>query len=177
MSRYARIIKNLSIAVVTAFILLAIVYGAGVRINTTKSIPLGIYWITGEPVTKNAYVIFCPPAEESFLEARKRGYLAAGFCDGELGYMMKKVLAAKGDTVLFGVSGVQVNGQALPFSARLPADKFGRAMPSPLPGPHVLQDDDLLLMSDVNPKSFDSRYFGLVNSKQIKSVITPIFTW
>lgn len=177
MSRYARIIKSLSIAVVAAFISLAIVYGAGVRINTTKSIPLGIYWITGESVTKNSYVIFCPPAEESFLEARKRGYLAAGFCDGELGYMMKKVLAAKGDTVLFSASGVQVNGETLPLSARFPADKFGRAMPFPAPGPHLLKEDDLLLMSDVNPKSFDSRYFGLVNSKQIKSVITPIFTW
>lgn len=177
MTQYSKIIRNLSIAVVAAFVFLAFVYGAGVRVNATKSIPLGIYWITGEPVTKNVYVIFCPPTEESFLEARKRGYLAAGFCDGELGYMMKKVLAAKGDTVLFSESGVQVNGETLPLSARMPADKFGRAMPFPTPGPHLLKEGDLLLMSDVNPKSFDSRYFGLVNRKQIKSVITPIFTW
>lgn len=177
MSRYARIIRVLSIIVVAAFLVLACVYAAGLRINTTKSIPLGIYWITGDEVKKNSYVIFCPPAEESFLEAKKRGYLTTGFCDGSLGYMMKKVLAAKGDTVLFSVSGVQVNGELLPLSARFTADKFGRVMPSPLPGPHVLKEDDLLLMSDVNPKSFDSRYFGLVSSKQIKSVITPVLTW
>jgi conjugative transfer signal peptidase TraF len=177
MSKYARFIRTLSIALITAFLILAIAYGAGIRINTTKSIPLGVYWITGEPVAKNSYVIFCPPPEQFFLEAKTRGYLATGFCDGELGYMMKKVLAAKGDTVLFDVSGVQVNGEILPFSSRFITDKFGRAMPAPATGQHTLKDDDLLLMSDVNPKSFDSRYFGLVNSKQIKSVIKPVLTW
>lgn len=177
MSRYQRLIRTLAIAGVGGFIALAGVYAAGARINTTKSIPLGLYWITGDDVSKNSYVIFCPPAEPVFLEAKKRGYLSTGFCDGELGYMMKKVLAAKSDSVSFEPEGVRVNGQLLPLTQRAAADKFGREMPVPAPATQVLSDDELLVMSDVNPKSFDSRYFGVVSSKQIKSVITPVFTW
>jgi type IV secretory pathway protease TraF len=35
----------------------------------------------------------------------------------------------------------------------------------------------LLLMTDVSPISFDSRYYGLINRSQIKGVIRPIYTW
>ncbi|MBU0801311.1 MAG: conjugative transfer signal peptidase TraF, partial [Alphaproteobacteria bacterium] len=133
--------------------------------------------ITDKEVDKNSYVIFCPPAEPIFLEAKKRGYLTTGFCEGELGYMMKKVLAAKNDSVSFEREGVRVNGDLLPLTARAVADKHGREMPAPQPGVKTLGESDFLVMSDVNPKSFDSRYFGVVNRKQIKSVITPVFTW
>ena len=177
MSRYARITRTLAIAGVSAFVAFAGVYAAGARINTTKSIPLGLYWITDEQVNKSSYVIFCPPADPVFLEAKKRGYITTGFCDGELGYMMKKVLAAKGDSVSFEHDGVRVNGELLPLTARATTDKHGREMPTPQTGVQVLSDDELLVMSDVNPKSFDSRYFGVVNRKQIKSVITPVFNW
>jgi hypothetical protein len=36
-------------------------YAAGARINTTKSIPVGLYWTSSAPVEKGAYVLFCPP--------------------------------------------------------------------------------------------------------------------
>lgn len=177
MSRYARITRILAIVGLSGFVTFAGVYAVGARINTTKSIPLGLYWISDADVNKNSYVIFCPPAEPIFLEAKKRGYLTTGFCEGELGYMMKKVLAAKGDSVSFEQEGVRVNGELLPLTARATTDKHGRDMLTPQSGVQVLNDDELLVMSDVNPKSFDSRYFGAVNRKQIKSVITPVITW
>ncbi|MES2568793.1 MAG: conjugal transfer protein TraF, partial [Verrucomicrobiota bacterium] len=36
-------------------------YAAGARINTSKSIPVGLYWTSNSPVEKGAYVLLCPP--------------------------------------------------------------------------------------------------------------------
>ncbi|MEI2656826.1 MAG: S26 family signal peptidase [Nitrosomonas sp.] len=41
----------------------------------------------------------------------------------------------------------------------------------------VLDDSEYLLLSDVNPQSFDARYFGLIARDQIKQVVRPVFTW
>ena len=41
----------------------------------------------------------------------------------------------------------------------------------------TLKDNQVLLMSDYNPLSFDGRYFGPINRAQIRSVIRPVLTW
>ena len=149
---------------------------AGARINTSRSIPVGLYWLTERPIEKGEYVLLCPPPGTVFDEAKKRGYFGAGFCPGDYAYLMKKILAAKRDTVVLADDGVHVNGELVPFSRPLLADKHGRLLPV-LRGEYVLGDSDLLLMTDVSPISFDSRYYGLINRSQIKGVIRPVFTW
>jgi conjugative transfer signal peptidase TraF len=149
---------------------------AGARINTSRSIPVGLYWLTERPIEKGEYVLLCPPPGNVFDEARKRGYFGAGFCPGDYAYLMKKVLAAKNDKVTISDDGVRVNGELLPFSTPLSADKQGRPLPI-LRGDYQLGASDLLLMTDVSPLSFDARYFGLVKRAQIKGVIRPVFTW
>ena len=149
---------------------------AGARINTSRSIPVGLYWLTERPIEKGEYVLLCPPPGNVFDEAKQRGYFGAGFCPGDYEYLMKKVLAAKNDKVSISDDGVRVNGELLPFSTPLSADKQGRPLPV-LRGDYQLGASDLLLMTDVSPLSFDSRYFGLVKRAQIKGVIRPVFTW
>ena len=149
---------------------------AGARINTSRSIPVGLYWLTERPIGKGEYVLLCPPPGNVFDEAKQRGYFGEGFCPGDFAYLMKKVLAAKKDRVVLADDGVRVNGELLPFSRPLKADIQGRPLPV-LRGEYQLGDADLLLMTDVSPKSFDSRYFGLVKRAQIKGVIRPVFTW
>ncbi|MDD5494463.1 MAG: conjugative transfer signal peptidase TraF [Dehalococcoidia bacterium] len=148
----------------------------GARINTSGSIPIGLYWMTERPLAKGEYVLLCPPPGNVFDEAKRRGYFGAGFCPGDYAYLMKKILAAKKDKVSVSDEGVRVNGELLPFSRPLSADKQGRPLPV-LRGEYQLGDSDVLLMTDVSPLSFDSRYFGLVNRSQIKGVIRPVFTW
>ena len=152
-------------------------YAAGVRVNTTKSIPVGLYWITQEPVEKGAYVTFCPPPVGVFDDAKERGYIGAGFCPGGYGLMMKRVLAAKDDQVAVTAEGVTVNGQLLPFSVPLASDKAGRELPRYQSDRYTLGNAELLLMSDVSGTSFDGRYYGPINRNQIEAVIRPIFTW
>ena len=155
----------------------ALCYAIGVRINTSPSIPLGLYWTSSLPLTKGAYVLFCPPQVGVIAEARARGYLSSGFCPGDYGYMMKKILAVKDDTVVISDTGVSVNGTLLPFSVPLNKDKAGRPLPRYQSTNFVIGNSELLLMSDRSGTSFDGRYFGPINRAQIKTVIVPVLTW
>ncbi len=155
----------------------ALLGAAGARINTSKSIRLGLYWTSDRPVQKGEYVMFCPPQVGVIEEAWRRGYLAAGFCPGGYGYLMKRVLAAKGDTVTIADDGVRVNGQLLPFSAPLAKDRAGRPLPRYQASQFTLGDTEVLLMTDISTTSFDGRYFGPIGRTQIRSVIVPILTW
>lgn len=150
---------------------------AGARVNTSKSIPLGLYWTCDRPARKGEYVLLCPPQTSVFEEARRRGYLGAGFCPGGHGYMMKQIAAAEGDTVTIGAEGVRVDDSLLPLSAPLTVDLAGRSMPRLRVERYVLGASDVLLMSDVSRTSFDARYFGPVSRTQIRTVIVPVFTW
>jgi conjugative transfer signal peptidase TraF len=155
-------------------------HALGARVNTTRSIPVGLYWTSGASVEKGAYVLFCPPSHfqsDVFELAKDRGYIGAGFCLGGYGFMMKRVLAAGNDVVSIAGDGVRVNGALLPLSAPARTDKGGRVLPRFRSSSFVLGDDEVLLMSDVSATSFDGRYFGPVNRSQIRTVISPVITW
>ena len=176
-----RFLKRVSVATAVAGVSLlllgAMAYASGARINSTRSIPVGVYWLSSDPVVKGAYVIFCPPQTGVFDEAKARGYIGAGFCPGEYGYMMKRALAAKNDAVTITAEGVRVNGELLPLSAPIEADSAGRPLPRFQSERFTLSGSELLLMSDVSGISFDGRYFGPIDRSQIKGVIRPVFTW
>ena len=152
------------------------VYAAGLRLNTTPSIPVGIYRLINDPLIKGAYVYFCPPPSSVFDMAKNRGYISPGFCPGGYGHLMKKILAAKNDFVAIGKDGVQVNGRLLALREPFQADGAGRALPHYMAS-WVLGRDEFLLMSDSNSGSFDGRYFGSINRQHIEGVLRPIFTW
>lgn len=173
-----RITTGVAVVGVAALILSAAGYAAGARINTTRSIPVGLYWTSSAPVEKGAYVLFCPPKVSVFDDAKERGYIGAGFCrPGNYGYMMKRILAAKDDAVSIADDGVRVNGELLPYSRPIPADKAGRPLPRYPISVYTLGNAELLLMSDVTGASFDGRYFGPINRSQVQTVIRPVITW
>jgi len=172
-----RITPGVAIAGVAALVLAAGGYAAGARINTTKSIPVGLYWTSSAPVEKGAYVLWCPPKVGVFDDAKERGYIGAGFCPGDYGYMMKRVLAAKDDAVSVADDGVRVNGELLAHSKPIQADKSGRPLPRFQASTYTLGSAELLLMSDVSDTSFDGRYFGPINRSQVQTVIRPVITW
>lgn len=153
------------------------IYAAGGRFNTSKSLELGLYWITDAPITKGAYVMFCPPERKVFMDAKERGYIDAGFCPGNFGHLMKKILAAKGDTIAVTPQGVTVNGEVLPYSKPVAEDGVGRPLPQLSSERYTLGASELLLMSDSSPTSFDGRYFGPITRSQVTSVIRPVLTW
>ena len=149
---------------------------SGIYINTTPSLPVGFYKVVDEPILSGAYVAFCPPQNVVFDMAKDRSYINRGDCPGGYGLLLKRVFAQSGDTVFIDQAGIYVNGEHLPNSAQLTAD----AEDQPLPQYRlqaVVNDSEYLLLSDLNPQSFDARYFGLIARDQIQQVVRPVFTW
>ena len=124
-----KFLKYFSIALICLIAIGGICLVVGIKINTSKSIPLGIYRSSEGPVEKGDYVVFCPPSDPVFNMAKERGYLAGGLCPGGYGYMMKDVAGISGDIVAVKDDGVRVNGIMLPESKPLQADPAGRPLP------------------------------------------------
>jgi conjugative transfer signal peptidase TraF len=178
MRKTRNILAGIILSVSAGIFLLSIVFRlTGIYINTTPSFPVGFYKIVDEPVGKGAYVSFCPPQDEVFDIAVARHYINTGNCPGGYGMLLKRVFAVAGDSVSIGEAGIRVNNELLPNSAQISADIDGHEMPRYRLGERMLDDSEYLLMSDVNPNSFDARYFGLIAHAQIQHVVEPVFTW
>ncbi len=156
---------------------LVLAHQAGLRLNTTGSIPLGLYRMSNDPIEKGAYVLWCPPQRPEFDLATERGYIGGGFCPGGYGNMMKKVVATHGDVVSVTDAGVLINGRLTPASQPVEADSLGRPLPRFRVTDHRLGPAELLLMSHTNSRSYDARYFGLVPRDYIQSLVHPVWTW
>ena len=171
------ITQKVSIGAVALLAFAGVIYAAGLRVNMTASLPLGIYWRTYDPIERGSYVIFCPPADNvAFRLARERHYIEYGNCTGRFGTLMKRVAGLPGDQIDVDSDGVRVNGTRLPNSTPRTADRGGHPMPivrlhAPLP------PDDLLLMSDYTPWSFDARYFGPIARSAVRAEVKPVWTW
>lgn len=149
---------------------------SGLRVNTTPSVPIGLYRLTDEAPAPGAYVLFCPPTAPVIALAKERGYLAAGWCPGGCANMIKRILAAKDDDVEIGPDGVSVNGVFVSHSRPKTADPAGRPLPRITETRH-LDESAVLVMGTDNENSFDSRYFGFLDRAQITGVLRPVWTW
>lgn len=172
-SRRHTIIVTAAIAVVT----IVGIAGAGARINTTRSFPVGLYWQITTPPVIGDVVLVCPPATPLFAEARRRGYIGPGFCPGGYGYLFKRWVAGGGDHVVARPEGVWINGRLLPNSRSFAEDTAGRPLPRPSAVQYTVGTTEVVLMSDFSERSFDSRYYGAIDRAAIRGVVRPIFTW
>ena len=150
---------------------------SGIRFNYTHSYPIGFYKLTGAPLQKGALVIFCPMDTAPFNMAVARGYIGVGFCPGGASYMIKHIAAVQGDRVAITPEGVYVNDEILPNSRPMKTDSDHAPLPILHMAVSTLDAHSLLLMSDYSPKSFDARYFGLVDRSIVISAVEPLWTF
>lgn len=148
----------------------------GIYLNTTVSIPLGFYRSVERPVARNALVVVCPPPAAVFLEAKDRGYVAAGRCGSGLLPLMKRVVATRGDSVSVAATGVSVNGRTVAESAPMKTDGRSRQMKAYSMN-RTLSEAEIFLMGDHSPISFDGRYFGPLLEADVQAVVVPLATW
>jgi conjugative transfer signal peptidase TraF len=169
--------RALAIGCLGGLALLWAVCQAGLRINGTRSEPVGIYWAISKPLARGDLVFVWPPASPIFKLAKERGYLAAGPSPAGTCGLIKQVAAMGGDRVTIDSTGVGVNGIRLKNSAPRSADDTGRPMRAYELTDYTLRSGEVLLMSDYNPASFDGRYFGPLSKRTIQSVIVPVIIW
>lgn len=147
----------------------------GVRFNTTDSLPKGMYRAVQTPVVVGEIVVFCPPPSPLFSEAKQRGYLMLGDCEGGYLPLMKIVAAEQGDNVNITSEGVFINGSLWPNSAPQITDALGRTLDHAHVAKTLLENEVLLLTH--SQTSFDSRYFGVIPKDSINGVLRPLLTF
>lgn len=164
----------MTVALVTLVgVALAVQY-SGYRVQHTGSLPRGIYRTMSGPPTRGTIGMWCLPLAAARL-ARTRHYVGPGPCPGDAEPVGKIVLAAGGDTVVFDTSGAHIAGRRVPNTRPRARDTAGRPLtPAPY-RTYVLRRDEVWLWSPYSTRSFDSRYFGPVSTRQFLSALKPVW--
>lgn len=140
-------------------------------VNTSASFPAGVYLKTHEEPQKGDLVLFCPPDHAIFQEAMQHKILSAGLCPSGTEAMIKRIVAAQGDTVHISESNVSVNDILLPNSQQQVVMEHALGAFT-----HKLKVKEVLLMSP-HPLSFDGRYFGPLSETHISTPLNPFYLW
>jgi conjugative transfer signal peptidase TraF len=109
--------------------------------------------------------------------ASARGYVPhGGACPGGVVPIGKPVLALAGDTVTVTRIGLMVNGAPVPNSLALATDRKGRPLPQLTNERYVVRPGTVWIVSSYSHFSFDSRYFGAVETTQVRACIRRLWT-
>lgn len=149
-------------------------YLAGLRVNTTNSMPEGLWWVGSiDPASlhRGQVVTFCLPDTAGEF-ASVRGYIGAGDCPGNRELLLKPVAALPGDAVALGPDGVSINGRTIPESQVQTTDSAGRSVPHAASG--VVEPGTVWVLAVHAPLSFDSRYFGAVPIANLRGTAFPL---
>lgn len=137
--------------------------GAGLRMNVSGSIPIGLYHVVGEVshVKRGELVLACLPEDVAEF-AHSRGYVPrGGRCPGDLSPVGKFVMAIPGDTVTVSPTGLSVNHISVPQTRPLGRDGHGRPLREFPEGTYIVGPNAIWLVGS-SIWSFDSRYTGPV---------------
>lgn len=149
---------------------------APLRINWTRSAPVGLYATSLEtPASSADLVVVCLQGTLA-ARGRARGYLTAGSCPNGISPILKQVVATVGDEVELKADGLTVNGQAIDHSQRLVEDSLGRPLELFPLGRSVVQEGQVWVLGVHRERSWDSRYFGPIPVSSIVGVARPILT-
>jgi conjugative transfer signal peptidase TraF len=146
---------------------------AGIRINTSPSLPMGLYRITSDPVA--SLVEFCPPAQYD-QSSVARGYRTSGVCPDGGAPLLKPIIARASDVVDISETGIAVNGNLAPHTAPRAVDSRGRKLRPWPAGRYVVAAGMVWVASSYNDYSYDSRYFGPVPTAAILHHLRPVCT-
>lgn len=139
--------------------------------NPTDSVPRGWYRVGSIDNAASLHVgsialARLPPDVAAF--AGQRGYLPNGVP------ILKRIGAVAPQTVCVHEHRVHIDG-AVVATART-HDSAHRSLRA-WPQCRRLSDGELFLLSETNPASFDSRYFGPVAAPAVLGIARPLWTW
>ena len=136
--------------------------------NASASVPLGLYRIEPDSPPRIGDLVAVRPSPQLGRFMAERRYVEVN------ALLIKPVAAASGATVCRIDARITINARAV--ASALPRDHFGRPLPT-WSGCQRLRADQLFLIAPMRPDSFDSRYFGPVDRRQIAGRAIPLWTW
>ena len=159
-------------------VILLVLHQYGYRYNATPSYPVGFYKVNtaDNQIRRGKLVLVCPPDTKAFKEANKKSYIHKGFCPSGYQPLIKKIAGVPGDRIIVDRF-VYINGIKQPKSRVYDVDPQGYKLAHTPKKEYHLGSNQIFLLSDYNDKSFDSRYFGPVNTNLIQGAITPVKVW
>ena len=149
--------KAAALLIVLWVVVVALFCSGRLILNTTGSVPRGLWWRSGGPLRYGDIVIVPTSAFHSTswvpeVYWRKNAW-------GKPKAFLKRVAGFPGDVIGTSENGlINVNGGFIPNSAPLSVDRAGRPLKA-FHLPIILASDDVWLLSD-SPRGFDSRYLG-----------------
>jgi len=172
--RVPKVRRAVLVAVVVFIVAFQLFDFLGLRINTSPSLPIGLYIVTAN--RSAALVEFCP-AEPFARLSLIRAYRDSGACQDGGAPLLKPVVAKAGDVVELSARGISVNGHLLANTAPLTKDTKGRLLEPWYFGQFHVTPGTVWVASSYHSRSFDSRYFGPVYTTAIrhrlKALLTP----
>jgi conjugative transfer signal peptidase TraF len=134
--------------------------------NASASAPIGFYRVLpAEPIRRGDLVLAHTPASVDKLAA-ERDYLPATVP------LVKRVVALGGDTVCAIHHAITIDGRHV--ANQLTADRLGRPLPD-WRGCRTLGPDDIFLLMQGAPDSFDGRYFGPIPVSAVIGRLVPLW--
>ena len=178
---FAQASRVIAVGGVCVLCVALLLYACGARINRTNSLPKGIYWVVDKPPERGDIVLFWPSDCAEMRMARERGYIHEGVFNNAsgVGYslLMKRFLGLPGDVVSVTDAGIVINGTLIPNTTPLRCDNIGDPLPRLRFRDYTLKENEAFFVSDHLPRSFDARYFGVQETRQIVDVVVPVWTW
>jgi len=172
-TRFAVVRRIGSVAVVVTVGTFQLCGLLGIRINTSPSLPLGLYLVTTE---RNANLVEFCPAEPFAALSLVRGYRSPGVCQDSGAPLLKPIIAKCGDRVELSARGLRVNGILLANTVPLAQDTKGRPLRSWPFGRFEVAPGTVWVASSHDSRSFDSRYFGPVSIAAIRNRVKVLLT-
>jgi conjugative transfer signal peptidase TraF len=164
--RALRIVLIGLVPVATAAAVAAALPGPIVIHNPSPSIPQGYYVRSSEAPATGRIIAFRIPAQgRPYAAEHMPPLIRAG--------IIKRIAAGEGDRVCTtGREGLAINGRAV--APIVQADRFGRPLPH-WRGCRALTAGEYFVFSDRIPNSYDSRYYGPVQTRDIIGTFRPVW--
>lgn len=142
---------------IVAALLIVVVCGVFIAnccyINTTSSLPVGLYIKTDRELTTGSFIVFEPDRQKHSFISR---YIKENIP------LIKKVAFTP--------------GQNYTLPAAVTVDRSGRKIVPYLPKQGVVPEDHFIVLGNT-VNSLDSRYLGLISSSQIIDQVVPFLVW
>lgn len=135
--------------------------------NASASAPLGFYRVLPSNLLRHGDLVLVKTPESVRGLAAERHYLPLDV------NLVKRIAALQGDRICAINGVVSIDGKHVVTQLR--ADSAGRQLPH-WSGCQVLSADEVFLLMESVPDSFDSRYFGPVSVDSVLGRLVPIWS-